>query len=368
MKRPPKTHRFDVVHYPIRGIIYEYNNRASHCPGGTIVPNLDAFDHQVILAELSALVKETYQLWDQEWTGFSWRNYTYDHAQRVRSLARTLCDREGGDTLAVDYAGLLHDITKSYDGEILMQDGKRVLDAQGFWKNEVLPPARHNRVTELYDRLGLAGTLHNTSGACIAGALLAEYGLPLAFRESVAEAIRSHLKPGSGASIGGRCLYDADTIDANIGLPAFYRNIQINLHREERQLSQQGVPLASYLNGNLPEYLGPYLRERVPGWIVGKHNDFVAKMTTASGREVALERIGRLTNIVQAAAGELEDYDHNAEYGRLAVVRAFMLNHRNPALSEELAQLSHHWRHTAGRTPGAVDMVAQLLAEVEGEL
>jgi HD superfamily phosphodiesterase len=80
------------------------------------VPNLEIADHQVILADLETLVRETYQLWDQEWVGFSWRNYTFDHVQRVRALTRTLCAREGGDVLVANYAGLLHDITKSYDG------------------------------------------------------------------------------------------------------------------------------------------------------------------------------------------------------------------------------------------------------------
>jgi hypothetical protein len=249
-----------------------------------------------------------------------------------------------------------------------MVDGKRVLDDQGFWKNETLAPSRSNRITELYDRLGLAGTLHNISGARVAEALLAEYGLPPELRAPVAEAIRSHLKVGPGSSIEGRCLYDADTLDANIGLPAFYRNIQINLHREERQLAQRGIPLACYLQESMPEYLGPYLREKVPTWIVGKHNDFVAKMTTASGREVALERIGRLTTLVQATANEIEDYGYHAEHGRLAVVRSFMLNHRNPALSEELARLSDGWQHQTERTPEAVEMIAQIRAEVDGEL
>ncbi len=329
---------------------------------------LDGFNHLAILAELESLVYDTYQLWDQEWVGFSWRNYTFDHVQRVRSLARTLCAREGGDVLVADYAGLLHDITKSYDGEIHMKDGQRVLDEQGFWKNELLPPARRNQVTEVYDRLGLAGTLHNLSGARVAEALLEEHNLPVDFRERVAEAIRAHLKPAAGSSLEGRCLYDADTIDANIGLPAFYRNIQINLHREERALARQELGLADYLRDHLPEYLGPYLRERVPNWITGKHHDFVAKMTTDSGREVARQRIGRLSAIVKETTEEMGDFDRQAERGRLAVVRHFMLNHRNPALSAELVYLSNHWQHATQPTPGAMELVTALRAEVEGEI
>ena len=47
---------------------------------------LAAVDHEKALAELDQLVAETYQLWDEEWVGFSWRNYTYDHMSRVRAL------------------------------------------------------------------------------------------------------------------------------------------------------------------------------------------------------------------------------------------------------------------------------------------
>ena len=324
-------------------------------------------DHPTVLGELEVLVRETYQLWDQEWVGFSWRNYTYDHVQRVRALARTICEREGGDVLVVDYAGLLHDITKSYDGEIIMKDGKRVLDENGFWKNEVLPPVRQNKVTAIYDRLGLSGTLHNLSGARVADVLLEEYGFPAEFRLRVAEVIAAHLKPDESASVEGGSLYDADTIDANIGLPAFYRNIQISLHFQERQYSQRGESLDDYLASSLHDYLGPYLRERIPGWIDGKHNDFVAKLTTESGKAVARARIERLRSAIAATADELADYPTNCEVGRLGVVRRFMLNRRNPALSSELAYLSNHWQHERERLPSAAELVAIINDECAGK-
>ena len=324
-------------------------------------------DHPTVLGELEALVRETYQLWDQEWVGFSWRNYTYDHVQRVRALARTICKREGGDVLVVDYAGLLHDITKSYDGEIIMKDGKRVLDENGFWMNEVLPPVRQNRVTAIYDRLGLAGTLHNFSGARVADALLAGYALPADFRARVAEVIAAHLKPDDSASVEGRSLYDADTIDANIGLPAFYRNIQISLHFQERQYAQRGESLDDYLASSLDDYLGPYLRERIPGWIDGKHNDFVAKLTTETGKDVARARIERLRSAIAVTADELADYPANSEAGRLGVVRRFMLNRRNPALSSELTYLSNHWQHEGERLPSAAEFVVLIQDECAGK-
>ena len=107
----------------------------------------------------------------------------------------------------------------------MTKDGQRVLDANGFWLNEYLPPARQNLVTELYDDLGLRGTVHHDSGARIAAHLLEERDYAAVFCAHVAEIIRSHLKVNEDSSIEGGIIYDADTIDSNIGLPALYRNI-----------------------------------------------------------------------------------------------------------------------------------------------
>lgn len=319
-----------------------------------------------ILAELEELVQETYTLWDEEWVGFSWRNYTFDHVQRVRRLAMALAQREGGDTRVLEFAALLHDITKSYDGEIIMRDGKRVLDANGFWLNETLPPARSNRVTELYDRLGLAGTVHSISGACIATHLLSEYGFDQPFLDHVAEIIRSHLKVTERSSLEGRCIYDADTIDANIGLPAFYRNIQITMHRMEQQVAGEGRDLDAYLQEHLREYLTSYLGERVPAWNEGKRNDFVPRLTTAAGRACALARVERLAAQVQAMQAELADFDRAVEHGRLAIVRYFMLNRRNPSLAAQMRYLTAAWA-PARADAGARELLSSLQAECAGE-
>ena len=134
-----------------------------------------AKDHGEIPAELERLVAATYQLWTAEWVGFTWRNYTFEHVQRVRGLARTLAESEGGDRLVLTYAALLHDITKGYDGEIVTTtDGQRHLDENGFWRNDFLLPDGQNEVTRIYDELDLAGTLHNESGAKIAEVRLPE--------------------------------------------------------------------------------------------------------------------------------------------------------------------------------------------------
>jgi hypothetical protein len=333
-----------------------------------------------ILESLDALVQETHLLWDEEWVGFSWRNYTYEHMQRVRGLSRTMGRDEGADPRVIEFAATLHDVTKSYDGEIIVgPDGKRILDENGFWKNETLLPRRTNRVTELYDHLVLQGTLHNVSGGRIADALLGESGFEGDFRSRVDQAIREHLQAGDDASLEGRVLYDADTIDANIGLPAFYRNIQISLRGQDRQYARRGEDFVEWLRAHLPEYLDGYLRERIPTWLEGKDRDFLPKMTTAAGRRVAASRIERLRQINTELIAELEALEEALDEGRLAVVCYFMENRRNPRLTEQLAILEQRWaaapgtvvdgaRPGANRAPSATELLRHLRAEMAGEL
>jgi len=323
-------------------------------------------DDEAILQELDALMEETYQLWDHEWVGFSWRNYTYDHVMRVRSLARTIARSEGGDLRALEFAATLHDITKSFDGEILMRDGKRVLDEDGFWLNEKLPPARQNRVTELYDRLNLVGTVHHISGGRIATALLEQCDYDDDFTAAVREIIAAHLKPRESSSTAGLSLYDADTIDANIGLPAFYRNVQITMHRLEQEYARRGEDLSAYLAENRQDYLTSYLGERIPTWIDGKRDDFIAKLMTEKGRDVARGRIARLGDEVQAMVGELDDFPTNSERGRLAIVRHFIENRTNPSLSAEVVYLRDRWAGEASALPAARELIAGYEREIAG--
>lgn len=316
-----------------------------------------------VLAALVELVRQTYLLWDEDWVGFSWRAYTHDHVRRVRNLAMRLAEEEGADTRPLDLGATLHDITKSYDGEIVMKDGKRVLDEHGFWRNAFLPPARQNSVTALYERLGLKGQLHNVSGARIADALLAEQGYPQAMRDHVQEIIVTHLKVGPDSSVEGRCLYDADTIDANIGLPAFYRNIQISLHHLERQYAARGESLDAFLEASLREYLEPYVREKLPAWVAGKDKDFVARMTTESGRRRAQARIDRLSQTLVAMGQELDALEAALEQGQLAPAVYFMRNRRNPSLANDLATLAARW--PAGGAPAGA-FLAALARECNG--
>jgi len=301
-------------------------------------------DYTELLCDLEQLLQETYALWDEGWVTFNWRNYTYDHAQRVRGLAVNLCRREGGDVMVTELAALLHDITKPYDGEYKVdENGKRVVDENGYWQNEVRRPSRQNAVTELYEALGLPGTLHNESGAVLARHLLLERGVSESVTERVAQTIRDHLIPAEGVPIESRCLYDADTIDANIGLPAFVRNIYINLHFYDARHAKDGPPIAKVLRENPVEFLRPYVTENLPNWSAGKRRDFVPRLLTEAGVRLSEERLDRLDALFACMAGELDGFSLNGHHACLNAVLHYMMHTDDPVISAETAYLARHW-------------------------
>lgn len=328
---------------------------------------LDAMtDYHATLRALDQLLKDTYSLWDAGWVTFNWRSYTYDHVQRVRGLTLHLGERERADLYVLELAALLHDITKPYDGEYVVdQQGKRIIDAQGYWRNQIRKPTRTNKITDLYDRLGLYGQLHNESGAIIAQHLLAERGFDDATCERVAQTIRDHLKPIENAPIESRCLYDADTLDANIGLPAFVRNIYINLHFHDTRKAPDAPCLETLLRDAPQEYMRNYIN-KLSGWTQGKERDFVPRMTTAAGREVALKRLARMNATRDLLNQEMADYATCSEHGCLAVVLHFMRHRDDPSIADETAYLAEQWLRRNGALPQAHEFIAQLQREAEG--
>ncbi|HHX39946.1 MAG TPA: HD domain-containing protein [Armatimonadetes bacterium] len=289
------------------------------------------------LAKLQSLAEETFLLWDQVRIGWSWRHYYLNHTLRVRALALELGKREGADPDVVAFAATLHDITKRYDGNVLMgPDGKRQVDKDGYWMTETLQPARENRVTRLYDALGLAGQPHHYSGAVLAEHLLAEEGFPPGFAAAVAAVIRAHVAPQSASSEERQALYrapearvlsDADLIDANLGLVAFYRNIQIHAGR---MLQQTGsVDAVAYLD----------LAER---WISSK-NSFPESLLTPSGREVAEQRQARNRQVMEWITEESALGQVAWEYGLLGVIAFLLADCEDPSLARALRLLEEQW-------------------------
>jgi hypothetical protein len=204
------------------------------------------------------------------------------------------------------------------------------------------------------------------SGARIADALLAERGYPAAFRAHVGEIIVSHLKVTDASSLEGRCLYDADTIDANIGHPALYRNIQISMHFLEKQHAERGESTEAYLAEKLRDQLHLFLVEKWPAWVSTKHRDFVERMTTEAGRRRAVARIRGLEEALATMQAEMAEFDAAIESGHLAPTVYFIRSRRNPSLLDEMAILEARW--PAGSHHAAARFLETLRRESAGEL
>jgi hypothetical protein len=302
---------------------------------------LPAYD-KTLLKRLEELVKETFLLWDEIWVGFSWRHYHLNHTQRVRALSLEIGKLEGADLRKLEYSALLHDITKRYDGEVLTDSqGKQILDENGFWHNELLMPKRENLITRLYSELDLFGKLHNVSGALIAEKLLNYYDLPNSFSSSVGSIIRSHLNPdmhkeraSDSDALEKRILYEADTIDSNIGLPAFYRNVQIRTHYVK---IEKGV-------NDLEEYVS-----HIDPWIISK-TSFLDRIKTKTGKEKATRRINEMKRISRQIEKERKlSLSKGIKYGLLGIIKEFMDSNEDPNLQDEMSFLKNTWIPQRGR-------------------
>jgi len=316
------------------------------------------------------LLLETVALWDPGWVSFNWRGYTYDHVQRVRSLALTLCERESGDAVVVELAALLHDITKPFDGDYFVdENGKRIVDERGYWQSEVRRPQRSNIVTEMYGALGLRGMLHNESGAIVAQRLLAERGIAPDVCERVATTIRDHLKPDADAPIESQCLYDADCIDANIGLPAFVRNIYINLHFHDIRKAPDAPTLDQKLNTGPLGFVRPYVEDNLTRWAKGKRADFIPRLFTESARALSMQRLDRLDASFADLAQEVnDDYPYHAQHGRLSILMHYIAQrHGDPSIATETDRLADRWQAQDGVSSEARDLLSRIQKEMAGE-
>jgi putative nucleotidyltransferase with HDIG domain len=326
---------------------------------------METMDYQALLDELDQLLQETYALWPEGWVTFNWRGYTYDHVQRVRRLALNLCRQEGGDPVVTELAGLLHDITKLYDGEYITDaEGNRVVDEDGFWHNETRPPQGENAVTRLYDELGLAGQLHNESGATLADHLLRQRGVDARTSDAVARAIRNHLRPDENVDIESACLSDADTIDANIGLPAFVRNIYINLHFHDRR-NPERPPIREILRDAPTTFLCPYITENLPNWVAGKRRDFIPRLITPAAVNVAMSRFDRLEAYFDQLAADLQVFGQNGHRDTVDVVLHYMRHRDEPSIADETNWLAHHWVN-GDTAPQARAMIDDIQREMLG--
>lgn len=287
-------------------------------------------------AEVRQVVEETFGLWDVRRVGFSWRKYYLDHTLQVQNLALRMARELDADPEQLRRAAILHDITKRYDGAILKDgEGKNVLDGEGFWLNETVSPDRANWVTGLYQDLGLQGQIHHLSGAVLTEHVLREFGLPENEIRPIAKIVRGHLKGKVPPEVHDeryreievRILYDADTIDPNVGLTAFYRNVQINA----------GFALQRGEAVDVLEYV-----ERLPRWIEMKES-FRDQMLTEVGREICDLRQARNRELVRQLQAETAEPALNRRYGLLGAVEHLFTQPEDPSLREHAASLRDEW-------------------------
>jgi hypothetical protein len=240
----------------------------------------------------------------------------------------------------------------------------------------MIMPSRSNWVTKLYDELELQGMIHHVSGAVITDRVLGDYGHDAPYRESVAEVVRGHLKPENLGEaefnrryrlVESRILYDADTIDPNLGLTAFYRNVQIHAGGLLRR--GEALDLEGYVRG-------------LPRW-VGMKDEFIDKMITARGREIAAERQRRNRELCAQFQEELEAVALNDAYGMLGCVRYLMTDAEDPSLHRHARGLREEWlpqreqalaeERTHDRSAAAESLqrargfIGQLEAEIAGQ-
>ena len=295
----------------------------------------DEIDDAVILKKLNKLVRETFLLWDEVWVAFSWRHYFFNHTQRVRALSLKIGRNEDADLRKLEYAAILHDITKRYDGRILTDsEGRRILDEDGFWHNELLMPKRENLVTALYREYVQFHKLHNVTAAFIAEKILKSYGFPSDFYSSVSSIIEGHLRPeayneeSSSNILEKRILYEADTIDANLGLTAFFRHVNICTYRS--LLEKGRVDLQEYVN-------------RIEPWIKTK-KFFIDRMMTETGTRIAMERNERMKELHSNITHEFQNHcTDSLNYGILGIINYFIDSNQNPCLQDEMNHLLSTW-------------------------
>ena len=307
--------------------------------------------------EIEATVIDTFAQWEVTRVGFSWRKYYLDHTRQVQNLALRMARELDADPEQLRFAAILHDITKRYDGAVIKDaEGQFVRNEEGFWLNETMQPHRRNWVTQLYDDLGLAGQIHHVSGATLAEHVLREFDFPENFVQPVRKIVAGHLKgkvppeehDRRYSEIEVRILYDADTIDPNVGLTAFYRNIQITAGN----LLARGEPV------NLREYVTVNL----PRWVRMK-DTFRDDMLTELGRQICDERQERNRKLFATLEDELADEALNRKYGLLGVVEHLFTNPEDPSITEHTRSLRENWLPERQRLLGEEEVMARHRAE-----
>ena len=198
------------------------------------------------------------------------------------------------------------------------------------------------------------------------------------FVQAATAVVLAHLKPMNLTAedfkllynrIENQILYDADTMDPNVGYTAFFRNIHIHSHFA----LQRG-------NFDLEDYV-----RNLPRWINSKQ-EFVDKLLTESSRQVAQARQDRNQHLFLQMVDELDDMEINRKYGLLGIIEYFVGETEDPHFLNQLDYLTNEWlpqrRHwlaeeekdasARDRAQAAIDRVDEFLTlmtrESQGEL
>ena len=222
-----------------------------------------------IIAELEQIVRGRLENWPEQWEGYHWPGYTWEHTLRVRDLALRLAREAGADAEVVEIAAVLHDIEKP------------------------------------------VGREHAHAGAETSRVVLAECDLPDELCERVVHAIDSHAGENTAEHpIENLVLGDADLIDANFGLVGTWRFITIR--------AGHGSSVEETIRG---------FRDWLP-----RKDELIELLNTEQGRAVAADRRERMHQFCAAIEQAFDDgasgpgllsmVAHiNAEYGRGSILQ-----------------------------------------------
>ena len=264
-----------------RGVDWVLNARTT---GATVLNNLHCFaDDAGVPAEagdlclhLETLVRDRLAGWPASWEGYHWPGYTYEHTLRVRNLALELARREGGDEQVVELAALLHDIRKDAGRD--------------------------------HARIGAAETRGILAGLAVAPGLV----------DRVYNAIGCHSGDNTAESpVENRCLGDADLIDANFGLVAFWRFITIR--------SGYDTPVCDTVRS---------MEEWLP-----KKDELLGMLLTRSGREIARQRAQRGWAFWEELKRDRHAPPANGEYRLTDVIQHIHSARGGSYLEQQLGEL-----------------------------
>jgi uncharacterized protein len=197
-----------------------------------------------IIAELEQIVRGRLENWPEQWEGYHWPGYTWEHTLRVRDLALRLAREAGADAEVVEIAAVLHDIEKP------------------------------------------VGREHAHAGAETSRVVLAECDLPGEVCERIIHAIDSHAGENTPEHpLENLVLGDADLIDANFGLVGTWRFITIR--------AGHGSSVEETIRG---------FRDWLP-----RKDELIGLLNTEQGRAVAADRRERMHEFCAAVEQAFDD-------------------------------------------------------------